>query len=222
MDSVLIVEDDLTICEVLTFYLSQSGQYKTTVVHYAEAVLPLLKEHTFDIILMDILLPGIDGIAFCAQIRKRVYCPIIFMSCLDDDETIVRAMDMGGDDYLVKPFSCAKLLAYIKANLRRARMGGSQRVLTAGELRMDTAQRSVTRDAQEVVLSPTEYEILRCLMMHKGEFMPFEVLYGNVWGTPSGGDLRTLFTHVSNLRRKIETDAHRHILTKQREGYIFR
>lgn len=223
MDRVLIIEDDVEICDVLTFYLSQSGQYETTVVHYAEAALPLCRNDAFDIILMDILLPGIDGISFCAQIRKRLYCPIIFMSCLDDDATIVRAMNMGGDDYLVKPFSCAKLLAYVQANLRRVRMAGSSRVLRSGDIVMDTARRSVARADEELDLSPTEYEILRYLMTRQGEFVSFDELYTGVWGTHSAGDLRTLFTHMSNLRRKIGDDPQspQHIVTRQREGYVF-
>jgi len=224
MDRVLIIEDDREICEILEYYLTRDQRYAVTVAHSAEAALPLVKEKAFDCILLDIMLPGLDGISFCMQLRKRIYCPILFISCLDDDETIIQAMNMGGDDYLVKPFSCSVLMAYVDANIRRSRMRHPEEsVLKSGFLRLDPSRHSVQKHGETVILSPTEYEILHYMMRHKGEFMAFESIYKSVWDSPSGGDVRTLFTHVGNLRKKLEDDPREpvYILTHQRSGYVF-
>jgi len=170
------------------------------------------------------MLPGIDGIDFCQQIRKRVYCPIIFISCLDDDKTIINAMKMGGDDYLKKPFSCSVLKAYLEANIRRSRMQHTpNEALSAGVLHLDPSTRAVDLDGEPVYLSPTEYEILYYMMRHPGIFIDFEDLYTSVWGSHSCGDLRTLFTHVANLRRKLNDDAKNplYISTHPNGGYVF-
>lgn len=223
MDRILVVEDDREIAEVLRFYLSQDGSYEVVGARSAEEALALVGDD-IDAILLDIRLPGMDGVAFCRQVRSRLFCPIIFISCLDDDETIVRAMNMGGDDYLVKPFSCQVLKAHLDANLRRARMlHPSAEPLSCAGLVLDPSTRRVTKDGREVVLSPTEYEILYYMMRRQGQFLPFEEVYAGVWGGPSCGDLRTLFTHVANLRKKVEDDprAPRYIVTRQRDGYVF-
>ena len=122
MTRILLVEDDLEICEILQFYLLEKEDYHVTVVHSAEQALPLIRIRKFDLVLLDIMLKGMDGIDFCRELRKTSYCPVIFISCINDDETIIRALNMGGDDYLVKPFQASVLMARIEANLRRCRM----------------------------------------------------------------------------------------------------
>ena len=170
------------------------------------------------------MLPDMDGISFCQAVRSRVYCPIIFTSCLDDDETVVRAMNLGGDDYLVKPYSKARLLAFVEANLRRARVQhNSPGLLRCRELCLDPVKRTVTKNGVTVALSPTEYELLYQLMSHRGEYISFEQLYETVWGKAEYYAIRPLFTHILNLRKKIEDDAKnpQYILTWQRSGYMF-
>lgn len=224
MDRILLIEDNKEISAILRFYLMQDGLYEVQETRSAEEALPLLGSVNFDAILLDIMLPGLDGISFCQQVRKRLYCPIIYISCLDDDETIVRAMNMGGDDYLVKPFSCSVLKAHMKANIRRSRMlHPSSTPLQAGELVLEPSMHRLMKGGHEIVLSPTEYEILYYMMRRPGEFLSFNEIYACVWGSPSCGDLRTLFTHVANLRKKIEDDSKKpvHIVTHQRNGYVF-
>lgn len=224
MDRVLIIEDDQTICEIMQFYLTQDQSYDVALAHSAEEALPLAHQNAFDVILLDIMLPGLDGISFCKQLRKRINCPIIFISCLDDDATIINALDMGGDDYLTKPISCSVLRAYVAANIRRSRMRhGPDEVLTALDLALDTTTCSVTKNEEALYLSPTEYEILYYMLCHKGEFMSYQDIYSCVWGTASYGDIRTLFTHVGNLRKKLDDDAKnpRYISTHPKGGYVF-
>lgn len=224
MDAVLIVEDNAELCDVIDFYLQKSGQFSVSIAHNAEDALELVATESFDAILLDIMLPGIDGIAFCQKIRKSLYCPVIFISCFDDDETIVCAMGMGGDDYLVKPFSCSVLQAHLEANIRRSRMlRPSTQALQSDEIVLDPVTHAVTKRDAEVVLSLTEYSILHYMMQRSGEFLPFEKLYEDVWGVPGCGDLRTLFTHITNLKKKIEDNPKNptHIVTYQRSGYIF-
>lgn len=224
MKKVLIIEDDLNICEVLTYYLRKSGKYTASIVHSAEEGAALIKGGSvYDIILCDIMLPGMDGIEFCRQMRTLLYCPIIFLSCLDDDETIVRALNMGGDDYLVKPFHGPVLLAHIEATLRRCRRQESVEILEFGDLVLDGTSHKVKRGCCELNLSPTEYEILWYLARCPGRFVSYQELYEKVWKKPSLGDYRSLFVHISNLRKKIEqTPAEPKLLrTHPKGGYLF-
>ena len=175
MSQILLVEDDEEICEILQFYLLENSEYQVTITHSAEQALSLIRLRRFDLALLDIQLPGIDGIDLCAELRKVSNCPVIFISCINDDETIIRALNMGGDDYLVKPFRPAVLMARIEANLRRLQMARPETAkLTAGELEMDTLTHTVLKNGEVIPLSPTEYEILYFLMTHPGRFVTFE------------------------------------------------
>lgn len=184
----------------------------------------LIRLRRFDLALLDIQLPGIDGIDFCRELRKVSNCPVIFLSCINDDETIIRALSMGGDDYLVKPFRAPILMARIEANLRRAKMIHSESPrLQDGDLAIDTAMRCVYKRGKVLSLSPTEYEILYYLMSNAGRFVTFDEVYQAVWQRPSLGDMRALFVHVSHLRQKIEDNPASpvYIRTHLRDGYIF-
>ncbi|NCB51172.1 MAG: response regulator transcription factor [Clostridia bacterium] len=224
MNNVLIVEDDLQICEILEFYLSQSSGYCVMVAHSAEEALEKIQKGSFEIILLDIMLPGMDGIALCEKLRRHVFCPIIFISCLNDDDTVVRAMNMGGDDYIIKPFRAPVLLARIDACLRRSRMqyaGNSE--IAVRDIVLDPASHAVKKCGLTITLSPTEYQILNFLMRNGGRFVSFDEIYEAVWQKPSLGDVRTLFVHIRNLRKKIEDDPANpyYIKTHLRDGYIF-
>lgn len=226
MVQLLLIEDDLEICEILQFYLLKQPNYSVTVAHTAKEALSLMELRRYDLILLDIMLPDQDGVSLCEKLRKMTFCPIIFISCLSDDETVIRALNMGGDDYLIKPFQAPVLLARIEANLRRCRQPHSEepaQKLCAGELVLDRVLHTVTKDGEPVPLSPTEYELLGYFMKNAGRFIGFEELYSAVWQRPSMGDLRTLFVHIAHLRQKIEDDpAHpEYIRTHMRDGYIF-
>jgi DNA-binding response OmpR family regulator len=223
MNQILLVEDDLEICEILQFYLLEREDYNVTIANSAEQALHLFELRKFDLLLLDIMLPGMNGIEFCQAVRRTSYCPIIFISCINDDETIIRALNMGGDDYLVKPFQAPVLQARIEANLRRSRMEhGEPSGLAVGQLFLNTETHTVSKEGRRLSLSPTEYEILYYLMKKKGQFVSFEDIYQAVWQRPSLGDVRALFVHVSHLRQKIEDNPAdpKYICTHMRGGYI--
>lgn len=224
MAQLLLIEDDLEICEILQFYLLKNPEYSVTVAHSAEETMSLVALRQFDLILLDIMLPGVDGLTLCGELRKTTFCPIIFISCLGDDETVIKALNMGGDDYLIKPFRAPVLLARIEANLRRYALPKEEAPqLRAGELALDPALHRVTKGGKDLALSPTEYKLLSYFMRHRGRFVGFEELYGEVWQRPSMGDLRTLFVHITHLRQKVEDDPSepKYIRTYMRDGYIF-
>lgn len=225
LKKILLVEDDLEICEIVQFYLLEAEDYAVTVAHSSEQALRYIEKRQFDLALFDVMLPGMDGIELCRELRRTSYCPVIFISCINDDATIIRALNMGGDDYLVKPFQGAVLLARIEANIRRCRIQHpeSKTVLRERELELDSSNRQVSKQGGILPLSPTEYEVLYYLMSRKGQFIPFDEIYQAVWQRPSLGDFRALFVHVSHLRQKIEDDPANptYIRTHMRGGYIF-
>lgn len=223
MKKLLIIEDDLNICEVLAYYLRKDSKYSASFVHTAEEGISLLRTGGYDLILCDIMLPGMDGIEFCRTVREMLFIPIIFISCLDDDETIIRALNMGGDDYLVKPFHGPVLLAHIDAALRRSGRHENVEILDFGSLHMDGASHKVMKNGVELYFSPTECDILWFLARRAGRFTSYEELYTGVWKKPSLGDYRSVFVHISNLRKKIEDDPASPVLllTHPQGGYIF-
>ena len=224
MIQVLVVEDNYKLCEIIQFYLTQDDQYQCTLVNSAEEALRLINIRTFDIILLDILLPKMNGIEFCQSTRKTLYCPIIFISCMSDEETIVKAIQMGGDDYIIKPFSAKILMAHIQANLRRCRRYTEKTVsVKERDLELNFTTQTVYKNGNRILLSPTEFELLAIFMQNKGVLIPFDDLYTRIWQQPSLSDIRTLFVHVSNLRKKIEDDPANpsYICTHQRRGYLF-
>ncbi len=222
---VLLVEDDRENCDILLHYLNKIGGYTTVVVHDAEGAYEAVKRQSFDLILLDIMLPGVDGINICVQLRRTLYCPIIFISCLDDEETIVRAMRMGGDDYLTKPFRYPVLQAHMEAVLRRMNNGGPRMAgdLSFGSFVLSMKEHALIRQGERILLSPTEFELLLYFWNHQDTVLGFEEIYQYIWKKPSYGDLRTVFSHVRNLRKKIEENPSEpvYIQTVPRVGYRF-
>jgi DNA-binding response OmpR family regulator len=226
MHKILLVEDDLENCEILTRYFSRGDRFTCEVVHDAEAALRIVQQQSIDVILLDIMLPGRDGISLCAELRKSLYCPIVFISCLDDEETIVRALRMGGDDYLTKPFRYPVLLARIEAVLRRTQLaqdGPPQEDRMIGDMRLSIKDHVLKKAGQDIYLSPTEFQLMLYFLNNPNTLLEFEEVFEQVWKRPSYGDLRTVFTHVRNLRKKLEDDPSnpRYILTIPRCGYQF-
>ncbi|WP_165249456.1 response regulator transcription factor [Adlercreutzia sp. ZJ141] len=223
---ILLIEDDDIIAEVLQFFLSTNEEYVLTHTRTAEAALMRLDTETYDVVLLDILLPDDDGVSVCKKIRTRCDCPVIFISCLDDDMTIVKALEAGGDDYLVKPFDNAVLNARIRANLRRRRIDATTvdvGLYESSDFILDARRQMIIIDGDERSLTPIEFRVLKYLMTHPNKYMTSKEIYEAIWGSDDCGDARTVFVHICNIRRKIERDPSNpeHIKSVWGKGYTF-
>lgn len=224
MLQVLLIEDDLENCEILSLFLMKSQRYQVSIAHSAEETIALIKHKTFDLVLLDIMLPDMNGVDLCVELRRKMFCPIIFISCLDDEETIVRAIHLGGDDYLTKPFRAPVLLAHMEAVMRRVpQCPEKDESIPIGDFQLSVKNHTLEKPNESIYLSPTEFEMLLYLIRSDGELVPYEELFQQIWQRPSYGDLRTVFTHVRNLRKKLEDDPSnpRFLLTVTRTGYRF-
>lgn len=229
MAKILIVEDDREMSEILKKFLEHSG-YEVDCVWTGEACLGYLRSQKVDLIILDIALPDVRGEKLCVEIRGIEDCPIIFVSCVSDTETIVDALENGGDDYLVKPVDYDQLLARIHVKLRKK--GGIVKVETNSpsqicfwHFTLDKNRRKVTcqenDEVEEIALSPIEYSILLYMLENPNRLLLYSELYENIWECESLGDVRTVMVHVSNLRKKIDLRRSGMITTVRRAGYIF-
>lgn len=208
MIQLLLVEDDQLIVNVITYYLKETGGYQTTVAMTAGEALSFAKR-SFDVILLDIMLPDANGIELCEYLRKWHDCPIIFISALDNADTIVQALASGGDDFLTKPFDNKVLDARIKANLRRykgakAAVPSAEALLERDGFRLDPERHQLTHGEQAIRLSSIEFRILFLLMQNPGKCYTPREIYETIWSAPSAGDTRTVLVHIHNLRQKLE------------------
>lgn len=225
---ILVVDDELPIQRILRRNLVASG-YDVLVADNGREAVELAKKHEPDLILLDLCLPGeTDGLGVCVQVRRSMQTPIIVLSAVTDEKRKVQALDLGADDYLTKPFSNDELQARVRACLRRAHSGESdlQPVVLQSEdgyLTMDVLRRQVKAGEQEVRLTPTEFELLRQLMLYAGKVLTHRTLLKSVWGPEYGEEADYLRVYVRQLRRKVESEpSHpRYILTEPGIGYVF-
>jgi len=177
-----------------------------------------------DLIVQGLNLPDISGLDLCRDLREWSAVPIIIVSTVADEQTTVKALDLGADDYITKPFGAHEFLARVRAALRRTPGESSSPVLVAGELRLDQTTRRVTLGDRELRLTPTEYQLLRCLMANAGKVITHPVLSRVLWGPDYPEDNSALRVFIAQLRRKIEPDLNRpsYIVTVPRIGYRFR
>ena len=198
MNRILIVEDEITISRLIAVSLRRAG-YDCTVANDGSTAADLIAEHDFDLALLDIMLPGLDGYELLGYLRP-LGVPVIFITAKGATKDRVRSLQLGADDYIVKPFEIEELLARVEAVLRRTGRGGQ--TLTAFDVTMDIVARTVTRQGKAVELTPREFDLLEQLMRNRGAALYRDVLYGRVWG----GDLldsRTLDLHIQRLRKKL-------------------
>lgn len=222
---ILLIEDDKVICDITRYFLEGQKQYRVTCARTGGEAMAYARE-PFDLIIMDILLPDTNGIDLCRSLRRWQHCPIIFSSCLDDSDTMVRALEMGGDDFLAKPFDNKVLLAKIQANLRRVHMDaerGREDREEFGAFRLQPQTHQVTVEGRSVKLSQIEYRILSYLVHHPGVYLSGAQIYQALWGKDPLGDTRTVQVHIHNLRRKIEADPANPVYLKSvwGKGYCF-
>ena len=225
MRRVLVVEDDIDLSFITMQNLIREGYLVDQAYTCGEAQ-ELLEKNAYDVILLDVALPDMQGTELCMAIRSRSNCPIIFMSCLSDSEVIITALKNGGDDYMVKPIDYSVLMARIDTIMRRV-----QRENTAEEecesLRrfrsfcVDHHHRRVLRGDEEVDLSAIEYSLLAYMTEHPKVLLLYQDIYKQVWQNDSLGDIRTVMVHISNLRKKLDPDQKGIITTVRGAGYIF-
>jgi len=222
---VLVVDDDPKIRRLVATHLGQAG-FEVYLAANGEEAIYQASLNQPDIVVLDLAMPGIDGFETLARLREWYTDPVIILSATDQEQEKVRALDIGADDYITKPFGTEELAARIRAAIRRAeRLSGStdtqDPVVNAGSFEIDLAARLVYRDGEEVRLSRTEYDLLRLLAVNAGKVMTHRQLLQAVWGPEYGEETEYLRTFVKQLRRKLEEDPSRpkQILTEPGVGY---
>lgn len=224
---ILVVDDDRPNLKLLGFLLREEG-YEVTTVEDGLAAINMIRHDPPDLVLLDIMMPHIDGLEVCRAVRKTTKVPIIFLTAKGRVDDKVVGLKSGADDYLPKPFEPAELLARIEAVLRRS--GGSitdhdSMPITGGGLRLDPLHHQVIRerDGSEVDLTPTEFRLLSCLMQNQGRVLTPTILVEKVWGYDYEGESNPVAVYIRRLRIKIEEDPRqpRHITTVRGHGYRF-
>ena len=224
MTRVLVVEDEESFSDALSYMLTREGYEVHTVATGPEA-LTAYDTTGADLILLDLMLPGLSGTEVCRQLRTRSNVPIIMLTAKDSEIDKVVGLELGADDYVTKPFSSRELLARIRAVLRRGNEPTSTEstpdILTAGPFRMDVERHTVSVDGQPVQLRLKEFELLQVLLRNAGRVLTRGQLIDRVWGSDYVGDTKTLDVHVKRLRSKIESDPAqpRHVITVRGLGY---
>lgn len=222
---ILIVDDEPRYLRLLEANLRTEGYEVVTASDGAQAV-DVFSNQPIDLVLMDVMMPKLDGFGATQRIREFSATPIIILTAKGDEQDRVRGLDLGADDYLVKPFSATELLARVRAVLRRAQapgeVGGQSRFFTHGNLKIDFARAEVWRGEAPVSLSATEYRLLLQFAHHVGKIMSSEELLTSVWGPEYKSDKEILWVSIARLRQKLEDDAHspKHIVTRSGLGYL--
>lgn len=217
MAEILIIEDDPDISAIERDYLNLSG-FKVTVCADGTEGLRMALDGQYDLLLLDLMLPGTDGFAICRAVREKKDIPILMVTALGKDVDKIRGLGFGADDYIEKPFSPSVLVAHVKAHLaqyQRLKPQPAEKspLLTVGVLSADTKQRLIFKNNRELALKNKEYELLLFLMRHPGQVFSREDLYEMIWGLESMGDNITVAVHINRLREKIEDDpAHPQLL----------
>lgn len=230
---ILVVEDEPALQETLAYNLQKEG-YEVELVGDGRLALEVARARPPDLILLDIMLPGLDGFEVCRYLRQEMSVPVLMLTARDDEIDRIVGLEVGADDYLVKPFSMRELLARVKAQLRRAQLirdeiaksGGVSalpEILTFGNLQINVTRREVSLDGKIVPVKPKEYDLLLFFVQHRGQMLSREFILERVWGWDYIGDSRTVDVHVRWLRQKIEADPAnpKRIVTVRGGGYRF-
>ena len=218
--TILIVEDDQAIARIEKDYL-EAGGCRVTLAENGETGLRTALKEPFDLILLDVMLPGMDGFAVLQRLRESLDVPILMVTARTEDLDKIRGLGLGADDYIEKPFSPGVLVARVRANLAqytRLKQGGQGGRLTSGALKLDPRSRRVFLGEQEVELKNKEYELLLFFMRNPGQVFDRETLYERVWGLEALGDNATVAVHINRLREKLGEG---YIQTVRGAGYRF-
>lgn len=218
---VLVCDDEQQILRALRVILRDAG-FEALPASDAEEALDVTAVGHPDAAIVDLVLPGRDGVELCRRLREWSEMPVIVLSAVGDEDAKVRALAAGADDYVTKPFGPRELVARLEANLRRIEPEPGEPVIAVDGLRIDLAGRTVSRDGEEIHLTKTEFDLLRILARNRGRLMTHRDLLVAVWGAGYGEDTQVLRVHIANLRRKIEPHGGpRYIRTDPGVGYRF-
>lgn len=228
-NKILIVDDEKPITDIIKYNLEKEG-YETAIAFDGEAALEQVQEETPDLIILDLMLPKIDGLEVARQVRKTKDTPIIMLTAKDSELDKVLGLEMGADDYVTKPFSNRELVARVKANLRRQKVNvdnnnaETNSNIEVGDLKILPEAYTVTKNNKEIELTHREFELLYYLAQHLGQVMTRENLLQTVWGYDYFGDVRTVDVTVRRLREKIETDPSKpeYLITRRGVGYYLK
>ena len=222
---ILVVDDEKTLVKGMKFNLENEG-YQVECGYDGAAAVELAREGQFDLVILDVMMPEVDGLEACIRIREFSNVPIIMLTAKSEDADKLMGFECGADDYLTKPFNILELKARVRALLRRA--AGVQRsrgaLLTAGDLTLNTEERVAVRDGRTVDLTAKEYDLIELLMRNPRRVYSRENLMNVVWGYSYAGDYRTVDVHIRRLREKLEKNPAEpdHIMTKWGVGYYFK
>jgi two-component system response regulator RegX3 len=207
MTKILVVEDEASFSEALSYVLGKEG-FEVTVADTGDGAIAAFDKGGADLVLLDLMLPGLSGTEVCKQLRSRSDVPIIMLTAKDTEVDKVVGLELGADDYVTKPYSKAELVARIRAVLRRQgdNSNTTEGVITAGPVRIDVERHQVNINDQLVSLPLKEFELLEFLIRNSGRVLTRSQLIDRVWGSDYFGDTKTLDVHVKRLRAKIETD----------------
>jgi two-component system response regulator RegX3 len=205
MTSILIVEDEQSLSEPLAYLLEREG-YETTIAADGVAAVAEFERNGADLVLLDLMLPGLSGTEVCREIRTRSTVPIIMLTAKDSEIDIVVGLELGADDYVTKPYSTRELLARIRAVLRRRLEvdDDHEAILEAGSVRMDVERHTVSVDGNETAMPLKEFELLELLLRNSGRVLTRGQLIDRVWGADYFGDTKTLDVHIKRIRSRIE------------------
>jgi two-component system, OmpR family, KDP operon response regulator KdpE len=225
--TVLAADDDPQLLRLVTRNLQLEG-YDVVAASDGQQALEQIEAHVPDLVLLDVMMPRLDGFAVTKRVREFSAVPIIIVTARGQDQDKVRGLDLGADDYLTKPFSVDELLARVRAVLRRSQLNtheggqGLQTAVVIGDLTVDYAQHKVTMYGQEVMLTPIEYRILAYLVQNAGRVVTQDLLLEHVWGPEYVGESHMLQVNINRLRRKLEEDPAlpKYIMTKVGVGYL--
>lgn len=223
---ILLVDDEQAVQTLLTYPLRKEG-YEVVGAMDGQEALDRFGEERFDLVVLDIMLPKLDGIEVCRRLRTRSQVPIIMLTAKGDEIDKVAGLEMGADDYITKPFSVREFRSRVKAALRRGNMAGAavgNEPIRSGNLEIDFERRSVQLHSKPVQLTYVEFEILAAMAASPGRVFTREMLLEHIWGDSTYRDPRTVDVHIRHLREKLETDAKKpeYLFTVRGVGYRFR
>lgn len=221
---ILIVDDEPSITEFVSYAMTKEG-YTADVASDGETALSMIEENTYDLFILDIMLPGIDGYELCRRIRSKMDTPILFLSARDSELNKVVGLELGADDYLAKPFGVRELMARTRALLRRshpieAPTSGSE--ISASGITLNEDAHTATGEHGSIDLTPREFELLNCLMRNAGKVVSREDLLHDAWGWEFITETKTVDTHIKRLRDKIESAGYDPKLVETVRGYGYR